>query len=98
MPEGSFFNAVAGETPNTVVDPNVAPIGEAPPRPVATPATVEDDPNVFTHYVHLADGRVLRANLNSSHTDALGSRYYETNGDGEDAVETSVPIIGVYAR
>lgn len=95
MPE-NYFTPVMGETPNTVVDPNADAIGEPPARPVAEPEPVSLDPDLFTHYVHLADGRVLRANL-PGHPEMLGSRYYE-KGDEEDAEETSVPIIGVYAR
>lgn len=79
------------------VDTGEKPVGAPEPRPVAQPEPVEDDPDAFTHYVWLADGRVIRANL-AGHPDVLGSRHYEKDGDGDDAVETSVPIVGVYAR
>jgi hypothetical protein len=68
--------------------PEPAPAAPAPKAP--EPAT-ED---TFTHYVHLADGRVLRADL-SKITEHIGNRYYENRG--EDS-ETSTEIIGVYPR
>jgi hypothetical protein len=88
-------NAFAGQTTDRQpVDSAATPIGDAPARPVAQPVVLEADPNAFTHYVWLADGRVLRAAL-TGNVDSLGSRHYETDDSG---AETSVPIVGVYAR
>lgn len=75
------------------VNPDESPVGAPEVRTVAEPAPVDADPNSFTHYVWLADGRVIRANL-PGHSDVLGSRHYEMDGD----VEVSVPIVGVYSR
>lgn len=100
MADQNYFTPVSGQNENAdghVVNPDEKPIGEPEVRPVAESEPAKDDPDAFTHYVHLADGRVLRANL-PGHPETVGSRYYETKGEGEDAVETSVPVIGVYAR
>lgn len=50
-------------------------------------AVAEPDENAFTHYVHLADGRVIKA---------LGSftHYFES----DDPNATPVHVIGVYPR
>lgn len=69
--------------------PEPAPAKPVVPEPVA-PATASS----FTHYVHLADGRVLRADL-SKITETIGDRYYENRGS---ASESSTVIIGVYPR
>lgn len=53
-------------------------------------APVEDakpDENEFTHYVHLADGQVIKA---------MGGFTHFFESDKPDAV--SVPVIGVYPR
>lgn len=60
------------------------------------------EPEEFTHYVHLADGRVIKHNVNDKKAQPLGSHYVEGEDrsgedDGEDErVQTA--IIGVYPR
>jgi hypothetical protein len=54
---------------------------------VNKPKSDEPDENEFTHYVHLADGRVIKA---------MGSFTHFFESDAPDAV--SVPVIGVYTR
>lgn len=93
MPDNAF--APVGETVEpgkangAAVEPNETRVVAPIPEP-----EISDDPDEFTHYVHLADGRVLRANLHGKHTDTLGTRFYE--GEGDD--EKSAGIIGVYSR
>jgi hypothetical protein len=82
---------VSKDAPVTAPDARPMPVQPVPQ------AVDSDNPDAFTHYAWLADGRVLRVNL-AGHTDTLGSRYYEKDGEGDDAVETSVQIVAVYAR
>ena len=70
--------------------PPPAPDVPKPSEQKVEPATDE----TFTHYVHLADGRVLKADL-SKLTEHIGNRYYENRGEDN---ESSVEIIGVYPR
>jgi hypothetical protein len=95
MPDNAFTPVGKPEdttSPETV--PETAPVPEVRPMPEPEAAPVPDDPDAFTHYVHLADGRILKANL-TAHTDTLGQRFYEKGADG---AETSTGIIGVYAK
>ena len=48
----------------------------------------------FTHYVHLADGRVERVDLSAHDAVPLGTAYEEGEGDSL----TRTQIIGVYPR
>lgn len=54
----------------------------------------EPEPEEWTHYVHLADGRVIKHNM----TEPLGASLDEKNGEGDDAEVTHSQIIGVYPR
>jgi len=82
-------NGSPGRTDGFVVPPP-APDVPKPEEKKMEPATGDS----FTHYVHLADGRVLRADL-SQITEHIGDRYYENRGEDN---ETSTSIIGVYPR
>lgn len=75
---------------DTFTVPKPAPDKPKPEDVKLEPATADS----FTHYVHLADGRVLRADL-SKVTEHIGNRYYENIGEDN---ETSAEIIGVYSR
>jgi hypothetical protein len=93
MTEQTGFDAFTPQQRGmTEGDPIAAP--EARPMPVQPPPVLMANDGEFTHYVWLADGRVLRAAL-AGHPDTLGARHYETDASG---VETSVPIVGVYPR
>ena len=70
--------------------PPPAPDVPKPSEKKLEPATADS----FTHYVHLADGRVLKADL-SGISEHIGARYYENRGEDN---ETSTEIIGVYPR
>jgi len=70
--------------------PPPAPEKPKPEEVRLEPATADS----FTHYVHLADGRVLRADL-SKVTEHIGNRYTENRGTD---YQTSTEIIGVYPR
>lgn len=86
VPAEGTGNAPGG----TFTVPPPAPDTPKPSEKKMEPAT--DDS--FTHYVHLADGRVLKADL-SSLTEHIGNRYYENRGEDN---ELSTEIIGVYPR
>lgn len=86
MPETADSGSPAATDIFTVPEPAPAVVAPAAPAP----ATAE----TFTHYVHLADGRVLHADL-SQLTEHYGERYYENRGT---ASEKSTVIIGVYPR
>jgi len=60
-------------------------------KPAPEPVPPADGPD-FTHYVHLADGRVIRHYM----AEPLGT-YYREADDGSDEV-TNTQIIGVYPR
>ena len=60
---------------------------EAPSTPVADKQDGEPDENAFTHYVHLADGQVIKA---------MGGFTHFFESDKSDA--KSIPVIGVYPR
>ena len=57
-------------------------------------AAAENQPEEFTHYVHLADGRVQRVDLSAHDAVPLGNAYEEGEGDSL----TRTQIIGVYSR
>jgi hypothetical protein len=58
-------------------------------------AEKRDNPDEWTHYVHLADGRVIKHNM----TEPLGSAFEEDAESGdEDAEPTRTQIIGVFPR
>lgn len=82
------YNAPAAPASDIFTVPEPAPAKKEPEAPA--PATAE----TFTHYVHLADGRVLRADL-SAITEHIGDRYYE---DRNTDNERSTIITGVYPR
>ena len=96
MAENAFKPVNPDEkAPENDAAPEVTPFEPQDARPVAEPEPVENDPDSYTHYIHLADGRVLRANLHGIPLDTIGSRYYENQGE---ANESSAQVIGVYNR
>ena len=63
-------------------------------RTEAVPEDRPEEPEEFTHYVHLADGRVVKVNQEDPDAGPLGTHYEE----GEDDDLTRTQIIGVYPR
>lgn len=67
---------------------NTTPVN--PANPATAPDKSDED---FSHYVHLADGRVIKHQMD----EPLGSHYVE-NEDDENKDTTRTQIIGVYPK
>jgi hypothetical protein len=73
--------ALKAATPVTAPAPVVVPA----PAPVVTEPVADE--NAFTHYIHLADGRVLKAM-------GFVTRWHDTDSPNDPGVG----VVGVYPR